>query len=896
MSCVEPRKALRECPLLDAVAFRSIKLVQQQKNVPIFMRDGNSVDFGRCNKDGCQQPAVGPSALLFEDRNAKLGSAALQLAGRSGGWISFWNGEEDSSSKMAGASGFTVEAWIKPADSSAWVEDSVAFVVAGLNFAVGILKHSGVLSVLAYHAGPAPASSCWEKRRLNVSSGVIGDGPSNEPRSAAEGNSTCQWIIAPVGASKITLIFTELSLTKLEYVRVFACNDADCLGKTRLRTVYDHRMPPPITSHTGIMQVIVNFDFVAKPASPGFTATFAASYPSVSVSPGIWQHIAVSTGLDGVRHIFINGTVLQTDAWDWDLVAASPFDRGGSIGRRATFWQDKYWRATSSDDEGYFYGSIDELKIWKRVRTSADIQSGLLQRCSSLEIQSKSGIDIVACFSFDEVREGGRSFSDETAGNDKMSVHPQTRSGDSPPLAWCQGLDDDGKAPADDGDELWGFCSLNRPRLPGAGFDYDVFTMEIIASLAADTVEALVRYPGCGELVIKFRENRARTNGGAVYYDSCQGLDDWNDCFIQLSTERAASFDRNTAGKAGGGIFVDCFQMGRQCEKSFSEQNKLGSLLLPRAEFRANTANSYGSEIATRGHRMTWLSSSINISTCDISIDDCRQLAAGLLYSFVTDGDYATKGCYCYSKGKYARTCWYGTINGQHLTSETQLNCPDTDGGQSRPYACAGGCGASTTDTTKPFNLNLIPGQDTLSLEILLYDDTGTRVRGTSDVVEVRICHTSGICSTKDALIPSTYFGFDQETGIAHVETRVECPFGVDTSFVEVVLVGSDFVPALHGNIRCGACQAGQRQLSRKAGDVSTSWWCDKCLPTTYIIDRFGPCRMCPKGATCPDGSLFVPKANGSEWKNVDGHYRVEVCPQVTVQCTHRCIILVSPF
>jgi len=44
---------------------------------------------------------------------------------------------------------------------------------------------------------------------------------------------------------------------------------------------------------------------------------------------------------------------------------------------------------------------------------------------------------------------------------------------------------------------------------------------------------------------------------------------------------------------------------------------------------------------------------------------------------------------------------------------------------------------------------------------------------------------------------------------------------------------------------------------------------CRACGPSKYIIDPYGPCQECPKGAECPDGALFLSKAQGSVWENV---------------------------
>ena len=118
------------------------------------MRDGNSEGFGRCDRNGCKQPVMGPKASSLMSTAAKIGSACLQLNGKTAGWLSFWNGEKDGTKKLAGASGLSLEAWINPAESASCAEGSVAFVVASSNFALGILKHSNLMSLLAFQAGP----------------------------------------------------------------------------------------------------------------------------------------------------------------------------------------------------------------------------------------------------------------------------------------------------------------------------------------------------------------------------------------------------------------------------------------------------------------------------------------------------------------------------------------------------------------------------------------------------------------------------------------------------------------------------------------------------------------------------------------------------------------------
>jgi predicted outer membrane repeat protein len=491
--------------------------------------------------------------------------------------------------------------------TSAGQEGAVGFVVVGPTLAVGVLKHRDKLSVLAFRAGPAPVSQCGAKTRLTSSSGVIGDGPNYEPRSESEGSSVCEWIIAPEGARRVTLVFTELSLTgrASTFVQVYRCNTGDCSSRDPLLTVRDIYMPPPVTSDSGVMQVVFQTQYDTRPASPGFTATYAANFEAATLSVGSWQHVAVTVAPDGQRQIFVNGNLSRTDKWpDYGTVAVSRvFDRGGAIGRRSPAWQDKWWNTTANlgDDEGFFFGTVDELRVWKTVRTGASLMNQLSSNCSKL-LQSETGL--VSCLGFDQVADDGSSFVDEAAPDGDLGVQARPHSGETPHLPWCQGVDDGGKAPLSstgapvNGDQLWGFCSVDKPRLPGAGYDYDLSSMTLTASTAAaaESARMLRLHPGCGDVPLIFTGNQASSNGGAVYYDSCpaEGVD----CFLQLSTERAAIFERNRVERAGGSVFVDCAVLGSKCTQSFSPQNKLGVLPLPRAEFKDNNAGKYGTNVA----------------------------------------------------------------------------------------------------------------------------------------------------------------------------------------------------------------------------------------------------------------------------------------------------------
>jgi len=121
------------------------------------------------------------------------------------------------------------------------------------------------------------------------------------------------------------------------------------------------------------------------------------------------------------------------------------------------------------------------------------------------------------------------------------------------------------------------------------------------------TAAVLKDYRGCGEVSLNFTRNVAGRNGGAIFYDSCQGLNDGRYCFLQLSTERAILFHYNVAGSAGGSVYIECSSIGLVCDLSFGAYNKIGALTsLPKAEFRGSSAEFYGDNVATKARRMSW--------------------------------------------------------------------------------------------------------------------------------------------------------------------------------------------------------------------------------------------------------------------------------------------------
>ena len=108
--------------------------------------------------------------------------------------------------------------------------------------------------------------------------------------------------------------------------------------------------------------------------------------------------------------------------------------------------------------------------------------------------------------------------------------------------------------------QAWGVCSdSNKPKLPSAGFDYDLKVLEKIRLM---TLPALLEaHPGCGTLPLTVRSNHASRHGGGLFQDGCDtGLEQKKLCWVggiaQKTAASTLSFEGNSADGAGGAIYT----------------------------------------------------------------------------------------------------------------------------------------------------------------------------------------------------------------------------------------------------------------------------------------------------------------------------------------------------
>ena len=964
--CQNTHEAIRSCPLLDGTAFSSIVRQQaQSEGSPIFLKGGVSSNFGRCNSSSCMRPSSPPSTSALLVRPGKLGPSALKLAGRTGGWVY----AEMGKNRMENANGFSVEAWVKPLGNAGWqagamsgtAYGSLGYILAGKGFALALRKVSDErFTPVVFKVGPAPNISCSSAKILTATTGTFGDGPGSIPRTHQQGESTCSWIIAPSGFQSVTLVFThfkfyEASAADDQYITIDVCSDITCsIVESASPRLVGVRPPPPFTSNTGVMRLNLNNFHGDRPAGQGFQATYATSSGVHQLAADTWYHLAVSIGPNGFGRMYLDQTEMWSDQLDWNLDVEAPFDGeyGTAIGRRSADWQDTYFddgsRASSfeaheQDDEGFFYGAIDELRVWKSARTPQELQEGKDWSCSYWLGDQR----LVSCFSFDLTVSQGKYFPDEATEND-AAAYARPAPGGTPHLPFCVNVDDDGRMYHDDHAvpttlESWGFCS-DKPRLPGAGYDYDLIEMQLAAHRQEmGTAAVLKHYPGCGEISLNFTKNAARRNGGAVSYDSCQGLGDERYCFLALAGQRTALFHHNRAGSAGGSIYIACSSLGLNCDQTLGSYNKIGALpSLPKAEFIGNHAGTYGENVATKPRKIVWTNQSAEVSVvCTGSCSLCGNSSESGNEGTITDGPTN------YPNNQFCRWLIIAatdiSVDFSVFDVETGYDfvtvsaCSDYDCKSRQQLARLTGTSLARTeftsitgymeiilttdaDITFPgFVANwkvrpgtawhsrefgpIIPGRDPVSFSVKLYDDLNALVRGSNDLAEVRICAPESSCDRTNSLIPARFHAFDKETGVCQVDAPFECPIGSNEAILEIHLVGTAGVPPLRGKIICHDCLGGQSRthtshvrIRQETDNNLGTWRCEECSYNEYVVDPNNAahsCQPCPSGDLCSAPMLnlkplatdqpnpeFVEVHSGEIWQQEGGVYMLRSCAQ----------------
>ena len=187
--------------------------------------------------------------------------------------------------------------------------------------------------------------------------------------------------------------------------------------------------------------------------------------------------------------------------------------------------------------------------------------------------------------------------------------------------------------------------------------------------------------------------------------------------------------------------------------------------------------------------------------------------------------------------------------------------------------------------------LELVPGQQPLSLAVKLFDSQGSLVKGSEDIIEVLICPVTAVeCTVVSASIPPINQGFNFLTGLSSIEAAVECDaiskveMVTEMSF-QIRVIGAEYIPRVSGRILCNMCKTGQRLITH---DSRGTWSCEVCAPGTYNVNPFtGECLACPSAAVCLHGvPIFeASKATGTiEMELPDGDLQQALAVKIGVE------------
>jgi len=505
-----------------------------------FLAGGNSQGgFGRCTS--CLPPAQPPVASSLLGAGI-VGAGALRLvpnAGANGtgtavGWVHAALHTADTTRSAHGNNiNFTLEAWIRVPSACALADAESAkfsFVLASSDYAVALrgIQVQDIANTTVRVFWPlffwtaAPPQQCVAGPLvLTASTGAIGDGPGHLARQESQGSLSCSWILAPGGGSDggfqdVTLFFTEFLVTSQDSLSLASCFDINCTSRTKPTILRGAALPLPFVSTTPVMLVtLTTLKSGSWPSSAGFTASYAGTPALPSALPGLvpdaWHHVALSVAASGQLSIVVNGTQQLDQQLPWyPAPTQNPLTSGADatgIGRGAPAWQ-------GSGDFGKACLELDELRFWTVSRTAADMVGTMNAGCLAVAADALPELALAACYSFDAVGDASEDgklghFFPDTSQN---QIPGFTAAHGSPHLPWCVNIDDEGELKLDgaysvydwSANEMWGHCT-SKPRLPGAGFDYDEAAMEEAAARRLENTAAVLSlYPGCGDVPLRW--------------------------------------------------------------------------------------------------------------------------------------------------------------------------------------------------------------------------------------------------------------------------------------------------------------------------------------------------------------------------------------------------------
>ena len=338
--------------------------------------------------------------------------------------------------------------------------------------------------------------------------GIISDGDGKY----LAGSQSCQWTIAPPGASNINLQFTFFDMSPdyiYNQVYIDICHDVACTESIAFPNSPFELLPgsSPILDIGSASTGFVRVRFPAK-WSGHTQARFALYYStdlnaktgSSGINTGSWHH--VSAVIESMNEssfsasVYINGTLFvgpfyssQQNKSGLSFAGESGIAIGRSYPMSAPF--------------GYFKGYIDELVVMDRI-----INLTSLMKTSCMNVAQTA-----LCFSFDRATVTANGFRDlGTVPPANAVTVNQDRF-----LPWCITRNDGGELVLFNVQQeypfglSWGFCT-DVAYLPGRGYDYDAETLykQWGETFEGNTTDFnLKNIPGCSNIPLIIDGNTA---------------------------------------------------------------------------------------------------------------------------------------------------------------------------------------------------------------------------------------------------------------------------------------------------------------------------------------------------------------------------------------------------
>lgn len=142
--------------------------------------------------------------------------------------------------------------------------------------------------------GSNPLNSCAGTTNLTASSGTISDGSGTGNYS---NNANCKWVIAPPGATQISLNFTSFNVENT-YDYVYIYNGIDDTS-TPIYTFTGNTIPPTIISSPGVGALCIKFTSDVSNNNSGWTVNYNSSVTTPACSGGTILTSPTGTVSDG---------------------------------------------------------------------------------------------------------------------------------------------------------------------------------------------------------------------------------------------------------------------------------------------------------------------------------------------------------------------------------------------------------------------------------------------------------------------------------------------------------------------------------------------------------------------------------------------------------------------